>query len=201
MLACREVNEDPSLRLQLEPLHINPGGRLESYRDGIQFMLDRGIAHVCGCYTSSSRKEVLPLIEKRDALLWYPSHYEGFETSQNVVYTGSSPNQHLTAIEALMALRPKTALRRGLDGAVAEVSAADLVAGDPVVLRLGARMPADGMIAHRRGGVDEAHVTGESMPVSKAPGDRIFEGTVNLDGVLDVTVTHGVGGSTIARII
>lgn len=98
MLACREVNGDPSMRLQLEPFHINPGGRLDSYREGIQFLLDRGIAHVCGCYTSSSRKEVLPIIEKRDALLWYPSHYEGFETSQNVIYTGSSPNQHLTPL-------------------------------------------------------------------------------------------------------
>ncbi len=49
-------------------------------------------------YTSSSRKEVLPIIEKHDALLWYPSHYEGFETSQNVIYTGSSPNQHLTPL-------------------------------------------------------------------------------------------------------
>lgn len=98
MLACREVNEDSSLGLQLASLHINPGGRLDSYRDGIQSMLDRGINHVCGCYTSSSRKEVLPIIEKRDALLWYPSHYEGFETSQNAVYTGSSPNQHLTPL-------------------------------------------------------------------------------------------------------
>ncbi len=61
-------------------------------------MLNRGITHVCGCYTSSSRKEVLPIVEKHDALLWYPSHYEGFETSQNVIYTGSSPNQHLTPL-------------------------------------------------------------------------------------------------------
>ncbi|MFC0339426.1 heavy metal translocating P-type ATPase [Paracoccus niistensis] len=105
------------------------------------------------------------------------------------------------AIEALMALRPETALRRGPEGTVAEVPAAELVAGDAVVLRPGARVPADGVIAQGRGGVDEAHITGESMPVSKAPGDPVFEGTVNLDGVLDVTVTRGVGDSTIARMI
>lgn len=98
MLACRQVNDDPAMLVRLEPLHINPRGRLDDYRTGIQAMLDRGITHVCGCYTSSSRKEVLPIVEKRDALLWYPSHYEGFETSQNVVYTGSSPNQHLTPL-------------------------------------------------------------------------------------------------------
>lgn len=77
-----------------------------------------------------------------------------------------------------MTLRPETALRRGADGTVAEVPAADLVAGDAVVLRPGARVPADGVITTGRGGVDEAHVTGESMPVSKAPGDPVFEGTV-----------------------
>ena len=98
MLACQEVNEDASLPLKLEPLHVNPRGQLANYRDGIQSMLDRGILHICGCYTSSSRKEVLPIVEKHDALLWYPSHYEGFETSQNVIYTGSSPNQHLTPL-------------------------------------------------------------------------------------------------------
>ncbi|WP_211657887.1 transporter substrate-binding domain-containing protein [Paracoccus subflavus] len=98
ILACDEVNRDPSLHVQLEPFHVNPRGQLGNYQAGIQSMLDRGIIHVCGCYTSSSRKEVLPIIEKHDALLWYPSHYEGFETSQNVIYTGSSPNQHLTPL-------------------------------------------------------------------------------------------------------
>ena len=58
-------------------------------------MLADGIKHVVGCYTSSSRKEIIPLFEKADALLWYPSHYEGFESSSNVVYTGAVANQHL----------------------------------------------------------------------------------------------------------
>ena len=104
MLACQEVNEDPSAHLQLEPLHVNPRGQLDNYRDGVQSMLEQGIVHICGCYTSSSRKEVLPIIEKHDALLWYPSHYEGFETSQNVIYTGSSPNQHLTPLIGFLCL-------------------------------------------------------------------------------------------------
>nr|WP_234450941.1 heavy metal translocating P-type ATPase [Paracoccus sp. MC1862] len=105
------------------------------------------------------------------------------------------------AIEALMALRPETALRKGPDGTVAEVAAADLAVGDTVILRPGARVPADGKIAEGRGGIDEAHITGESMPVSKAPGAPVFEGTVNLEGILEVIVTRGVGDSTIARMI
>ncbi|SIT84217.1 heavy metal translocating P-type ATPase [Pontibaca methylaminivorans] len=105
------------------------------------------------------------------------------------------------AIEALMSLRPETALRRSGDGGVREIPAADLVPGDVVILRPGARVPADGTVRQGSGGIDEANITGESMPVSKAPGDAVFEGTVNLDGVLDVTVTRALSDSTIARMI
>jgi Cd2+/Zn2+-exporting ATPase len=105
------------------------------------------------------------------------------------------------AVEALMALRPETAFRKSKDGVVEEVPAAELAVGDVVVLRPGARVPTDGVILHGRGGLDEANITGESMPVSKEPGQQVFEATVNLDGVLDVTVTRTVGDSTIARMI
>ncbi len=105
------------------------------------------------------------------------------------------------AIEALMALRPETALRKGPDGSVAEIAACDLAVGDTVILRPGARVPSDGEIADGRGGIDEAHITGESMPVSKSPGDPVFEGTVNLEGILEVVVIRGVADSTIARMI
>ncbi len=105
------------------------------------------------------------------------------------------------AIEALMALRPETALRKRADGTVEEVAAADLAPGDAVILRPGARVPVDGIIAIGRGGLDESSITGESLPVSKAPGDPVFEGTVNLDGVLEVRVTKAVAESTIARMI
>ena len=71
------------------------------------------------------------------------------------------------AIEALMALRPETALRKSVDGMVTEVPAADLNAGDIVVLRPGARVPADGIVSSGHSSVDEASITGESMPVAK----------------------------------
>lgn len=105
------------------------------------------------------------------------------------------------AIEALMALRPETALRRTASGSVEEIPAAALAVGDVVVLRPGARVPTDGVITEGRGGIDEANITGESMPVSKEPGTQIYEATVNLDGVLEVAVTRTVGDSTIARMI
>lgn len=97
MLAIEEVAAAGS-QVALEPVALDPGGRLGDYFEGARRLLSDGVTHVVGCYTSSSRKEVLPLFEKHDGLLWYPSHYEGFETSENVVYTGAAPNQHIVPL-------------------------------------------------------------------------------------------------------
>jgi ABC-type branched-subunit amino acid transport system substrate-binding protein len=94
LLAIDEVNASGGA-VQLEPVICNPSGQLSRYVSIAEDMLAAGIKHVVGCYTSSSRKEIIPLFEKADALLWYPSHYEGFESSPNVVYTGAVANQHL----------------------------------------------------------------------------------------------------------
>jgi Cd2+/Zn2+-exporting ATPase len=106
-----------------------------------------------------------------------------------------------SAVESLMALRPETAMRKNPDGTFTEIPAADLNVGDVVVLRPGARMPADGVIVSGRGSLDEANITGESMPVAKEPGAQVFEATVNLDGVLEVTVSKTIEDSTVARMI
>jgi branched-chain amino acid transport system substrate-binding protein len=84
--------------LILEPEVIDPGGSLDRYREATEALLASGIRHVIGCYTSSSRKEIIPIVEKFGALLWYPSHYEGFESCPNVIYTGASPNQHVVPL-------------------------------------------------------------------------------------------------------
>lgn len=98
-LAVSEIAADPAHDLHFEMHAIDPGGRNEGYVAGAQTLLAvPGLAHVVGCYTSSSRKEVLPVFEKLDAVLWYPSHYEGFETSENIVYTGAAPNQHVVPL-------------------------------------------------------------------------------------------------------
>ena len=104
------------------------------------------------------------------------------------------------AVEALMQLRPETALRVGPDGVV-EVPVADLVPGDRVILRPGARVPVDGRVAEGAGHLDESTVTGESAPVRKAAGDPVHEATVNLDGVLTMEVTRGLETSTVAQMI
>ncbi len=104
------------------------------------------------------------------------------------------------AVEALMQLRPETALREGPEGVV-EVPVADLQPGDRVVLRPGARVPVDGRVAEGAGHLDESTVTGESAPVRKSPGDPVHEATVNLDGILIIEVTRGLATSTVAQMI
>ena len=95
-LALEEINDSHGFPFRLEAVFRDPGGSNQRYADAAQAMLaDERLMHVVGCYTSSSRKEVLPFFEKYDGLLWYPSHYEGFESSEHVVYTGAAPNQHI----------------------------------------------------------------------------------------------------------
>lgn len=96
LLGLREANE--SCGAALQPVLANPGGDLARYKLLCSRLIDRGVRHIVGCYTSSSRKELIPLVEKRDALLWYPSHYEGFESAANVIYTGAAPNQHIVPL-------------------------------------------------------------------------------------------------------
>ncbi|WP_205518681.1 transporter substrate-binding protein [Pseudotabrizicola algicola] len=98
-LAVGEITEDCAYDFSFELHCAEPGGRNEGYVASAQALLAHpSLWHVIGCYTSSSRKEVLPVFEKMDALLWYPSHYEGFETSENIVYTGAAPNQHVVPL-------------------------------------------------------------------------------------------------------
>jgi ABC-type branched-subunit amino acid transport system substrate-binding protein len=102
-LAIDEIASDPRFDFRIEAIPIDPGGRVEEYAHGAQHLLARErVTHVIGCYTSSSRKEVLPCFEKYDGVLWYPSHYEGFETSDNVIYTGASPNQHIVPLASYL---------------------------------------------------------------------------------------------------
>lgn len=96
LLGIEQVNADSTFDFSFEPAIVDPGGEPTAYRLQCEELLrGRSVRHVIGCYTSSSRKESIPAFEKFDALLWYPSHYEGFESNNNVIYTGASPNQHI----------------------------------------------------------------------------------------------------------
>ncbi|MDB5745155.1 MAG: copper-transporting ATPase [Massilia sp.] len=108
--------------------------------------------------------------------------------------------QALDAIRALEALRPTQALvRRG--GADTLVAVADLRGGELLVVRPGERVAADGRVLEGRSHLDESLLTGESLPVAKAPGDRVTGGAVNADGLLLVEVTAVGAATMLARII
>lgn len=102
------------------------------------------------------------------------------------------------AITALMRLAPDTAI---LAGSGREVPTDSLQTGDLVLVKPGARVPVDGVVAEGASSVNEAMLTGESLPVEKAAGSDVIGGSVNQNGVLYVKVTRTGEDTTLARII
>ena len=99
------------------------------------------------------------------------------------------------AIEALVRLQPKTA-RIERDGQLVELDAGLLIPGDVFIVRPGENMPVDGEVLEGASSVNEAMLTGESMPVAKRAGDRVFAATANGEGMLRCRAT-GVGEHTL----
>ncbi len=110
------------------------------------------------------------------------------------VLEGRARLQTGAAIRALSALRPEMAVVRR-DGTKIVVPIGDLAIGDLVVVRPGGRFPVDGEVIEGIGSVDESHLTGESMPVEKAPGDAVMAGAVNGTALL-VVRTARIGAET-----
>jgi Zn2+/Cd2+-exporting ATPase len=104
------------------------------------------------------------------------------------------------AVRKLGDLAPKTALVRR-DGKEVELSVEQLTVDDTVIVRPGVRIPVDGAILSGASAVNQAPVTGESVPVEKAAGDKVFAGTVNGDGALEVKVTRLAKDNTLARVM
>ncbi len=92
------------------------------------------------------------------------------------------------ALEELVRLLPDTALRVKVDGGTEEVPVAALVAGDRVVIRPGAKVPVDGTIIEGTSSFNEAMLTGESKPVTRAPGETVIGGAVNGEGAVTIEV-------------
>ena len=108
--------------------------------------------------------------------------------------------QTTAAIRALQALRPDTA-RLLRDGVEVELPLEDLRVGDVIIIRAGERVPADGKVLEGESHVDESMLTGEPLPIVKAPGDSVTGGSVNAEGMLNVTVAAIGAQSTLAKII
>ena len=106
-----------------------------------------------------------------------------------------------SAIRGLLALTPEMALARLENGEWREVSAADVQLGRIVRVRPGERIPLDGIVTGGASSVNQAPITGESIPVEKLLGDTVFAGTVNERGVIEFRVTATKGDTTLAHIV
>lgn len=96
LTAIDEINSSGGINGRpIEPIAYDPGSEARAFgRYAKKLMVEDGVSTIFGCYTSSSRKAVLPVVERLNGLLWYPTLYEGFEFSPNVIYTGATPNQN-----------------------------------------------------------------------------------------------------------
>ena len=105
------------------------------------------------------------------------------------------------AVSDLLALAPATATVLQPDGAWLEVPAADVAVGSRVRVRPGERVALDGEVVEGRSTVNQAPITGESIPVEKGISDIVYAGTINETGAFEFTVTAGARDTTLARII
>lgn len=96
LLAIDQINAKGGVRGRpIEAVHYDPASVTTKYGELAEKMIvEDKIGVIFGCYMSSSRKEVLPVVERRNALFFYPTLYEGFEYSPNVIYGGACPNQN-----------------------------------------------------------------------------------------------------------
>jgi len=103
-LAIEEINTSGGvLGRRLAPVAYDPKGNADEYRRmASRMLLDDDVNVIFGCSRSSTRKAVLPVVERTNGLLWYCSIYEGFEYSPNVVYTGAVPNQNSMQLAAYL---------------------------------------------------------------------------------------------------
>ena len=105
------------------------------------------------------------------------------------------------AIQGLLALAPQQALVCAADGSWSQRPVREVDLGVIVRIKPGERVPLDGVITRGASAVDQAPVTGESIPVDKGPGDAVFAGTINQTHELEIRVTAAADDSTLARII
>ena len=113
---------------------------------------------------------------------------------------GYTEEKTRSAVRALMDLAPKVALVRRDNGEI-EIPVEEVRVGDVFIVKPGQSVPTDGEVVKGMSGVNQAPVTGESVPVDKRPGDTVFAGSLNGEGALEVRATKAFAENTIARII
>ena len=111
-----------------------------------------------------------------------------------------SVNRARNSLEELMELSPDTAIVRR-DGEEREVSVDDIDIGEVVLVEPGEKIPMDGEVTEGESAVNQAPITGESVPVDKQPGEEVYAGTINEQGYLEIEVTSKASDNTLSRVI
>lgn len=131
-------------------------------------------------------------------------HAEGaavvFLFSLSEVLESWSVGRARRAIQALLQLAPDTALVRR-NGKVEEIPTKNVFVGETILVKTGQRIPLDGTVLAGSSAIDQAPITGESMPVEKTRGDAVYAGTINGEGSLEIETTRSACDTTLSRII
>lgn len=132
---------------------------------------------------------------------WFEAATVAFLFSLSLLLESWSVSRARRAIASLMDLTPPIARIRNADGSEAEVSPDQVAVGAMFIVRPGEKIPLDGNISRGTSDVNQAPITGESVPVTKSEGSEVFAGTINGDGILEVRCTKPASNTTLARII
>ena len=132
---------------------------------------------------------------------WFEAAVVSFLFALSLALESWSVGRARRAVEALMAIAPPTVRRIRGDGSTEEVSPTVLLVGEKFSVLPGERIPLDGTVLLGASDVNQAPITGESVPVPKEPGMQVFAGTINGDGALQVEATKLAGETTLAQII
>jgi branched-chain amino acid transport system substrate-binding protein len=98
-MAIDEINQSREFDFTFTPHLRDPGGVVAAYHNACADLIrEEQVEHIVGCYTSASRKQVIPIVERTERLLWHPARYEGFESSDNVIYVGAAPNHNVVPL-------------------------------------------------------------------------------------------------------
>src|SRR5450759_5072563 len=132
---------------------------------------------------------------------WFEAATVSFLFALSLTLESWSVGRARRAIAALLDLAPPTARLLRPDGTEAVVPVAEVRLGNRFIVPAGERIPLDGRVTEGASAVNQAPITGESVPVEKQPGAEVFAGTINGDGTLTIRATKTVEDTTLARII
>jgi len=177
---------------------LEEGGTLNAYRDGIALigalllgapLVWNAVAHLIRGEMHMDELVALAVVAAIATGRYQEAGLVAFLMILSTLVEARTALGARASIEALVKITPTSARRVSTDGGEVEVDPRDLMPGDVIRVRPGDNIPSDGEIIKGESTVNQATITGESLPVDKMPGEEVFAGTINLTGALDVRVT------------